>query len=166
MKKTTHWLITKTISDDYNLSGVERFILCIGSILPDLSPSLIYNQHTFRNRYSEFKLREEQLKELKGLRFYLECGRLLHYVGDFFTRPHNRCTFLGSLVGHKSWERALARKFKSEFRGSSPVKCDLYLDHINYLREKRNIEVDYEYIVNEVTYFLYSLMKGRLVEYA
>ena len=89
-----------------------------------------------------------------------ESGKIMHYIADYFTFPHNR-TFDGTLRQHNSYEKNLKNELKAFVKSG---KADVYAEkklkfenlgelddfikdhHREYLGRKRNIDEDIHYI--------------------
>lgn len=91
-----------------------------------------------------------------GVREYYHFGKLLHYVADAFTFPHNRI-FRGNLREHCRYEKELHKRFlymlqesqkqpvQERGRGSE-LECIKKL-HEEYLQQAGNYENDCRYIL-------------------
>ncbi len=100
------------------------------------------------------KLRFSDGSETK--QYYL-LGKLMHYVADSFTFPHNR-EFEGTLGEHVEYERILHEKIGDRLRTDGSIVKNSYLEyrhdvletigtmHARYLGDERNYSTDCSYI--------------------
>lgn len=90
-----------------------------------------------------------------GLMEYYRLGKLMHYVADAFTFPHNQA-FEGTLAAHCTYERKLHKSFESMLSDSTgmflpeAMNCDfnnIQELHDEYMREAGAGETDLKYIM-------------------
>lgn len=106
MRKTSHWLIAKRLSDQYAIKGVSRFLFIFGNLYPDLVPTFAVKYHTFDRWYPWVDL---NLHQFRG---WFTAGRVVHLCCDFFTRPHNELHMLNTK--HIHWEKSLDKLLRSK----------------------------------------------------
>ncbi len=104
MRKKTHVLIAKEVADHLGIVGRERYEFIFGALYPDLVPTVFIKPHTWR-RWHEWA--ERHLTQ--GNAFHRGCA--LHFLCDFYTRPHNVKGFVS--YKHMCWEGDLLRYFKA-----------------------------------------------------
>ena len=123
--------------------------------------------HNFKNMKSVmkrlFKLMEEPSRNII---WYYRLGKLMHYLADSFTYPHND-EFLGDLKHHVMYEEELHQKFDviiSNIKGEK-LEQELIDDlwyrvkdvHREYIESRRNQTDDLKYIV-DVTSKIFSIL--------
>ena len=169
MRKKSHILLARYLADqlivDESLQS-HRKAFCLGSILPDIRPSFVVKKHEYFSTFGEIQEKMLQLVEhgpLEGKErvYWRNFGEVLHYVADYFTFPHNR-TYTGSLYEHSQYEKILKRRLKTCIKSGAAgayVFRDVYfknleeltefvqVSHSSYLRKKRNITEDIQYIL-------------------
>ncbi len=169
MRKKSHILLARYLADqltvDESLQS-HRKAFCLGSILPDIRPSFVVKKHEYFSTFGEIQEKMLQLVEhgpLEGKErvYWRNFGEVLHYVADYFTFPHNR-TYTGSLYEHSQYEKILKRRLKTCIKSGAAgayVFRDVYfknleeltefvqVSHTSYLRKKRNITEDIQYIL-------------------
>ena len=169
MRKKSHILLARYLADqltvDESLQS-HRKAFCLGSILPDIRPSFVVKKHEYFSTFGEIQEKMLQLVEhgpLEGKErvYWRNFGEVLHYVADYFTFPHNR-TYTGSLYEHSQYEKILKRRLKTCIKSGDAgayVFRDVYfknleeltefiqVSHASYLRKKRNITEDIQYIL-------------------
>ena len=169
MRKKSHILLARYLADqltvDESLQS-HRKAFCLGSILPDIRPSFVVKKHEYFSTFGEIQEKMLQLVEhgpLEGKErvYWRTFGEVLHYVADYFTFPHNR-TYTGSLYEHSQYEKILKQRLKICIKSGAAgayVFRDVYfknleeltefiqVSHTSYLRKKRNITEDIQYIL-------------------
>ena len=169
MRKKSHILLARYLADqltvDESLQS-HRKAFCLGSILPDIRPSFVVKKHEYFSTFGEIQEKMLQLVEhgpLEGKErvYWRNFGEVLHYVADYFTFPHNR-TYTGSLYEHSQYEKILKKRLKICIKSGAAgayVFRDVYfknleeltefiqVSHTSYLRKKRNITEDIQYIL-------------------
>lgn len=169
MRKKSHILLARFLADqltvDESLQS-HRKAFCLGSILPDIRPSFVVKKHEYFSTFGEIQEKMLQLVEhgpLEGKErvYWRNFGEVLHYVADYFTFPHNR-TYTGSLYEHSQYEKILKQRLKICIKSGAAgayVFRDVYfknleeltefiqVSHTSYLRKKRNITEDIQYIL-------------------
>lgn len=123
-------------------------------------------KHEYFSTFGEIQEKMLQLVEhgpLEGKErvYWRNFGEVLHYVADYFTFPHNR-TYTGSLYEHSQYEKILKQRLKICIKSGAAgayVFRDVYfknleeltefiqVSHTSYLRKKRNITEDIQYIL-------------------
>ena len=178
MRKKSHILLARYLADqltvDESLQS-HRKAFCLGSILPDIRPSFVVKKHEYFSTFGEIQEKMLQLVEhgpLEGKErvYWRNFGEVLHYVADYFTFPHNR-TYTGSLYEHSQYEKILKQRLKICIKSGAAgayVFRDVYfknleeltefiqVSHTSYLRKKRNITEDIQYILM----VCYQVIKG------
>ncbi|MCI7628774.1 MAG: zinc dependent phospholipase C family protein [Blautia glucerasea] len=169
MRKKSHILLARYLADqltvDESLQS-HRKAFCLGSILPDIRPSFVVKKHEYFSTFGEIQEKMLQLVEhgpLEGKErvYWRNFGEVLHYMADYFTFPHNR-TYTGSLYEHSQYEKILKQRLKTCIKNGDAgayVFRDVYfknleeltefiqVSHTSYLRKKRNITEDIQYIL-------------------
>lgn len=140
----------------------------LGSILPDCKPSFLTTKHEFDGTFDKLKSDMKKLTianddNINNKRAYWRnLGQVIHYVADYFTFPHN-ITYDGSLRDHCAYEKHLKLKLKEYIKSGEAernitrfVKFEslealfqfIVKAHEEYLKVKRSVREDCEYIVN------------------
>lgn len=169
MRKKSHILLARYLADqltvDESLQS-HRKAFCLGSILPDIRPSFVVKKHEYFSTFGEIQEKMLQLVEhgpLEGKErvYWRNFGEVLHYVADYFTFPHNR-TYTGSLYEHSQYEKILKQRLKIciksgaagayvfrnvYFKNLEELTEFIQVSHTSYLRKKRNITEDIQYIL-------------------
>lgn len=169
MRKKSHILLARYLADQLTVDErlqSHRKAFCLGSILPDIRPSFVVKKHEYFSTFGEIQEKMLQLVEhgpLEGKErvYWRNFGEVLHYVADYFTFPHNR-TYTGSLYEHSQYEKILKQRLKICIKSGAAgayVFRDVYfknleeltefiqVSHTSYLRKKRNITEDIQYIL-------------------
>ena len=153
MIKITHGYIGKVVADYLNLSGINKFALILGNIVPDFLPSCFYLPHTYSSWYKWFNAKRYDLVNLSGYRYYYELGKEMHLCCDFFTRPHNRGVS-GFIAGHHIWEVKLHRCVLENFKLETNVEDSVAMLHHLYLCNASTVEDDVKYASKGVSRLL------------
>jgi len=156
---------------DYPVIKILRQAFILGSIEPDYNPITYlrgtikkqrFRGHNFENAHDYIetlidKIEAENISEIK--RCYL-LGKLIHYVADAFTFPHNKA-FTGSLAEHCLYEKGLHGYMVNKLKNTLIVSVRIapakrlieQIDEIHrqYLKERQSYVTDCRYILNAVT---------------
>lgn len=155
---------------DTEMSEHEKQAFLFGCIEPDFNPltylrGSIRNQtfrgHNYENAHAYIRLliyRLEQ-EEIGGMHRYYLLGKLLHYVADAFTFPHNQA-FPGTLREHCQYEKilheymldTLERKWQKHAACEQSGKLMKQIEqmHEAYEIEDAGYETDCTYILRAV----------------
>lgn len=169
MRKKSHISLTKYLI--HNMNSEELFThrksFYMGSILPDCVPSFITKRHTIDETFDILKQEIRKITErfdvTQGINSYYcrHLGIITHYIADYFTFPHNSI-FKGTIKEHCSYENDLKKSFRKYVGDASTQKgrnenlvfrtvediCEfISLMHEKYLKAKKEVKVDCEYIV-------------------
>ncbi|MDO4276531.1 MAG: zinc dependent phospholipase C family protein [Eubacteriales bacterium] len=145
----------------------HRKAFCLGNILPDIRPSFLTKKHEFFGTFEEIQdkikvLVENEPGECKERVYWRQFGEVIHYMADYFTFPHNK-TYTGTLIEHGQYEKALKKNLKTCiksgeahchvksamcFENLSQLTEFIKTSHASYLRKKRNVAEDINYILN------------------
>lgn len=180
MRTIDHLFLGKYLANRYMdcESEVNRRAFVIGNILPDIN-FMTY----FRGFLSKGELRGHNYEQIKpvisklfkslgrrnkkyGLYDYLRLGKLMHYVADAFTYPHNEC-FKGTLKAHIDYEESLHTAFKEfgqdSFRYIYYIKGDTLMDKFLSLHDEFLNNADDLYWNVECIYTAANLTMDKLV---
>lgn len=169
MRKKSHILLARYLADQMALEQSlqsHRKAFCLGSILPDIKPSFITKKHEYFGTFEEIRekmkmLTEHSPSEGKERVYWRRFGEVMHYLADYFTFPHNR-TYTGSLYQHNKYEKLLKKRLKDYiesgaasahafrpmyFESLADLTEFIRISHFSYLRKKRNITEDINYIL-------------------
>jgi len=136
MRKKTHILIARDVADHIGLVGVERFEFILGSLYPDLVPTVFIKPHTWRRWYG---WAERHLTQ--GSAFHRGCA--LHFLCDFYTRPHNIKGFVS--YRHMKWEGELLKYFNIHHVVWCNCHASLEGLHSKYLKTVGGVETDWRF---------------------
>lgn len=114
MRKKSHIALARGIVSGLSLQETlhHKISLYVGSIWPDCTPSFLTKRHTLAQTMDLFM--KEMVKFIKkydidkgmNARMTFRMGKILHYVADYFTLPHNT-HFMGTLKEHCVYEEKL-----------------------------------------------------------
>ena len=144
----------------------HRKAFCLGSILPDIRPSFVTKKHEYFGTFEEIQekiraLVEHGPSEGKERVYWRNFGEVMHYMADYFTFPHNK-TYTGNLYEHNKYEKILKQRLKiyiksgaasvhafapMHFEDLADLTDFIRISHASYLRKKRNITEDINYIL-------------------
>ncbi|GLB28494.1 hypothetical protein LAD12857_04170 [Lacrimispora amygdalina] len=173
MKTKDHEELSRYLMEQFEYPIKKNLIhaLILGSIEPDYNPITYLRGsmklqklrgHNFENAHTCIeklirKLDTQSMSEVK--RCYL-LGKLIHYVADAFTFPHNKA-FNGSLSEHCAYEKELHFYMKTMLNRDSfcwgqafpeeNLMEQIDLIHGRYLEEQQTYVADCYYILNAVT---------------
>lgn len=123
MKLRTHYILTKIAAEYSGLSFLERSAFCIGSLIPDLSPTQFIHPHFYARSAGYVQSRLESTANRGLLARLFEYGKMAHYASDFCCSVHSSGG-VGNVREHILYERALNRYakknkelLKAEFKG-------------------------------------------------
>ena len=145
----------------------QRAAFRFGSVEPDLNcttylKGILHGNGVHGHNYTQVMPRIERLlRELSeieedGLLAWYRLGKLLHFVADAFTYPHNSC-FPGTLRDHMRYEAQLAVYFRWTLHGGAPVPVQqdsrlllsmIQAQHERYLSECMGRENDARFILD------------------
>ena len=153
MRKKSHILLARYLADqltvDESLQS-HRKAFCLGSILPDIRPSFVVKKHEYFSTFGEIQEKMLQLVEhgpLEGKErvYWRNFGEVLHYVADYFT--YEKILKQRLKICIKSGA-AGAYVFRDVyFKNLEELTEFIQVSHTSYLRKKRNITEDIQYIL-------------------
>lgn len=169
MRKKSHILLARYLADQMVLETSlqsHRKAFCLGSILPDIRPSFVTKKHEYFGTFEEIQekiraLVEHGPSEGKERVYWRNFGEVMHYMADYFTFPHNK-TYTGNLYEHNKYEKILKQRLKAyiesgaasahafapmHFQNLADLTDFIRISHASYLRKKRNITEDINYIL-------------------
>ena len=157
MRTADHMNLSRYIMDhmDAGASKLQKAAFIFGSIEPDIN-MLTYFRGSIRG---EEKLRGHNY-EMGTVRQSFLLGKLVHYVADSFTYPHNSI-FPGNLREHCQYETEL-HDYVNQMISSDNVNLDSiddgidiveYLEeiHYRYVSEALGCENDYRHITHAIS---------------
>lgn len=158
------YLLSKT---NMEMSEREKQAFLFGNIEPDFNwftylRGSIWHQafhgHNYENAhdYIAWLIYRMEHEKLSGVRKYYVLGKLLHYVADAFTFPHNSA-FPGTIVEHCRYEKVLSGCMQEVLRQGRSLR-PIYepqkslMEQFEQMHEAYEIEeMGYE---NDCTYIL------------
>lgn len=174
MRTADHMNLSRYIMDhmDVGASKLQKAAFVFGSIEPDINMLTYFRGsihgeeklrgHNYENvlRYMEKLTRRLEKGGMGTIRQSFLLGKLIHYVADSFTYPHNSI-FPGNLREHCQYETELhdyVNKMVSSV-GVNMESIDDERDIMEYLREMHDryasgvpgCENDYRYITNAIS---------------
>lgn len=155
---------------DTEMSEHEKQAFLFGNIEPDFNP-LTYLRGSIRNQtfrghnyenahdYIAWLIYRMEHEELSGARKYYVLGKMLHYVADAFTFPHNKA-FSGTLREHCQYEKVLhgcmqevlkrGRNLRPAYEPKKSLMKQIEQMHEAYEIEDAGYQTDCTYILNAV----------------
>ena len=145
--------------------SVRRIAFIFGSIEPDIAlPTYLKGSfhgrklhgHDYDNMIVRIQHVLEKLREGRGsgiVQSY-RLGKLMHYIADSFTFPHNR-SFSGTLREHMLYEDGLEEVLRKSLKEGliplqqdeeSPDHCYISRKHDEYMKAENTMEADAFYI--------------------
>lgn len=154
----------------------------LGCVEPDmnvttyLKGSLSYQPlrgHNYPNTapYIKALLEKLQHSEKTGVLYCYRLGKLIHYVTDAFTYPHNQ-NFAGSLRDHVRYEQTIERTFESALSAqkASPIAYEgntvyafFSTKHEQYLTRQPGAETDISFVLKVIPCIFQRLLKHAVV---
>lgn len=151
----------------------------LGCIEPDLNPATylkgtLYGErlrgHNYLNRkpYMEKLFQEISDTEQDGVLFYYRIGKLVHYLTDAFTCPHNSI-FKGTIKEHVDYEKLLEQFFLEQlkdytFKPQKWFRTELWQKvsgkHDRYMLEEAGIMTDTRFTMEIIPSVVMSLCSG------
>lgn len=149
MRGESHLKLGQYLCGCYLQAIPRRYIYAflIGCIEPDRNPTTYFkgsmrfqwlrghNYLNSRRFIRRISMRLEKRKKL-GLWDYYTLGKLIHYITDAFTYPHN-VSFPKDMSAHIAYEKALQKHFIAFIENNprfSPVSTKSVMDTINHYR--------------------------------
>lgn len=150
-------------------SNIKRRFFILGCIQPDFNP-LTYLKGSFKNKtlhghnfensfnYLKKKVGKLNAKEKLNAIDYYNLGKVIHYLADDFTYPHNT-EFPENVIEHRRYEKDLHRVFKEYLNNDNKRLNYSYLSkqnimdflvkkHDEYMEDKPTFLRDCKYILN------------------
>ncbi len=174
MRTADHMNLSRYIMDhmDTGASKLQKAVFVFGSIEPDINMLTYFRGsihgeeklrgHNYENvmKYMEKLTKKLEKGRMGTVRQSFILGKLVHYVADSFTYPHNSI-FPGTLREHCQYETEL-HDYVNKMISSVGVNMDSIddeLDIVEYLREMHDryasavpgCENDYRYITNAIS---------------
>lgn len=172
MNKRGHIVITGSIIETN--SEIEKKIIILGSIMPDILVHTYLKGHTWEKMNRKILNKIENFSEWGSFNIIscLTIGWILHYVEDFFTMPHNP-VFQGSVKEHVAYEKRLTTYLlnpEQKYEINKPATQTEFRNrmenlHNEYLRSEMSVQNDVKYISIAVrtvySYLLPSMKKNQ-----
>lgn len=160
-------------------SVIHQKIFILGCIEPDFNmfsylkgsmkcQKLRGHNYGSSNSYTLHVLEKLQSKKNWTLRDYYRLGKLMHYLADAFTYPHND-GFIGTLWDHRVYEahlhlyfEAYLRKYSGENVKDYPKNVRKFIAefHKQYIRSSGNFNNDTEFIIQVTSQVMRALAHG------
>ena len=191
MRKKSHLSLAGYLIRELGLKELEKYkkSFYFGSILPDLSPKMITSPHEFTTTFEDLqrsirKITENRKEtELSARAVWRNIGVILHYLGDYFTFPHNT-SYDGNLKDHCLYERDMKYCLR-EYVRTSEAKMIFKRQHVAarqilsvndllegiakahriYMKEQHTVETDCRWIVEQCSKVLIYLAMTVSEEY-
>ncbi len=178
----SHIMLSLATCKLYSFSFLNGLAFRFGSVEPDINVST-YLKGTFSGRkfsghmYPNIIPRMEKLQrklveaERYGILYHYRLGKLIHYISDAFTFPHN-VTFPGSLGEHMLYEDdleiALLKRLGEKNLRHYPLIYTNALSfvkrlHDEYLTFEGNVEKDTDYIIRCTLSVTYAFLAKSLM---
>lgn len=168
MQTRDHKMLAELFADEMGQDIPELYkkALVLGSVEPDVNPFTYlhgfakgerFHGHNYENILSVMRRLFHSVQKERGfgVRKYYRLGKLMHYVADVFTFPHNK-EFCGDLKEHCGYESALHDRFRDHLQEQSAAGMAeegigsfyrLEVLHGEYLKEAGNCDIDCRYIL-------------------
>ncbi len=183
MRKKSHIALAQYLvreSRDKELQK-HKYAFYLGSILPDIKPSFIYERHEIAQTFPKVQEQIKYLSDLEsgkgenGTKYYRHLGEVSHYLADYFTYPHNR-KFTGGFKEHCSYEQELKKKLRQHIvSGKAASRKKKYIEfaapealfdfvkksHQDYLLQQNTVEGDISHIIPINSQVLKSITKFK-----
>lgn len=151
-----------------SVTGLNRFALKLGCILPDLLVHTYLKGHTWKGSHESLEVMLSQLEKEGSVNFlsFLRLGYATHYIEDYFTFPHNE-NFHKGFFSHIAYERRLSQFIRkdrdalAEVQPGCPLSEELirqYIDqkHEDYLKQEPGEANDVGYMMPAVSKIIQS----------
>jgi len=183
LKTASHKLLGQyLITDLYGLSArryEKAFIF--GCVEPDYNPltylrgscqARFFKGHNFKNAKPCIMRLIQKLQQRKrwGIREFYLLGKLIHYIADAFTYPHNEF-YKNSIIAHLRYEESLHNFLQKKigmmpgllqrYIGASAVEY-IFLTHQQYSAASTGLLTDVQYIVDTTTMILSMFELGTI----
>ncbi len=168
MRMKDHKMLAEFLASEIegSISNIYVKAFVLGNIEPDCNPFTYLHGwllgrklhgHNYENILPVMRKMfcSLQKKECFGIQEYYHLGKLIHYVADAFTFPHNQ-VFEGNLRTHCEYERNLHKKFecmlkkqKNIFQTETLIQGfhNIEILHEKYMHEAGTREGDCKYIM-------------------
>lgn len=178
MTTKSHYYFSSYLFRNYIPSGTvsEYAAFLLGCVWPDMNLMTYLNGslygrwfrgHDYQNMLPYVWSLFERTKtgSATGFLFYYRVGKIVHYLTDACTYPHNTL-FEGNMRAHTKYEKELERHFKKVLAAPAPrpkmwKKDALYikflLRHKAYLEEKPGVVTDIRFTMEVVPAVMRSL---------
>lgn len=127
MKLRTHFIIAKIAAEYAGFTFWERNAVCIGSLIPDLSPMQFIHRHFYAKSGEYVQKKLERLSGRNSLLALLIYGKMAHYVCDFCCSVHSSGS-IGNIREHIQYERAL-NHYALEKYDLLKAECENFREH-------------------------------------
>ena len=168
MRKKSHISLARYMVENLDDEELKkhRWSFYMGSILPDIKPSFLYERHEIGGTFPAL-----------SRRYFLDLGQISHYLADYFTYPHNEI-YEGGFREHCSYEEELKHSLRSylktgeakhlhadgAYRELPPedisAVCGFILKaHREYIDRKHGVEDDIRHIVEVNQWALAGMLR-------
>lgn len=151
MRKKTHIAVAAFLSRELQLEELTKYrkSFYLGSILPDLTPSIVTEPHQFAITFEGLKMKMQEIAQIRDLEeqkrsLWRSMGVILHYLADYFTFPHND-SYTGSLKDHCIYEGDLKHQMRAyvasrDARSIFEKQCRIMTESVSLADLFANIE--------------------------
>lgn len=183
METKSHVILAKYLLEQIpELDSVKyQKVFILGCIEPDfnmfsyLKGSLKcqkFRGHNYNSssNYSAHALEKLQSKRHWGLLEYYRLGKLMHYLSDAFTYPHND-NFRGTLREHRAYEARLHMCFTAYLKQCGKENAKEYIEdvsgyigefHRQYMRTSGDVNNDAKFITQATSRVMRALAHGLM----
>lgn len=171
MRRKSHWMLGCRLIHDWmtEIPSLQSYAFLIGCVQPDFNcfsylkgsaseECDCLKGHNFQNAFAFIQKVCDELSSRKrwSIRSYYRFGKLIHYICDAFTHPHNS-HFPGDLKAHILYEHALQHYFLKHLPEKGTWIGDYGMDslisvieeaHTQYMREPGGMQTDTEYALS------------------
>lgn len=179
MKRESHILLGTYLLENMQASTAQRYekAFLFGCIEPDINVFTYFKGsmrvkllrgHNFKNseRCVSRTIEKIPAEGCRNMKDYYRLGKLIHYVSDAFTYPHNDFCEDG-IRQHRRYEGELNCHFKSslgsvqseQFAGGGETVLDtIRLLHRRYSGEMRDVDTDTTFIISTAEFVFNGLI--------
>lgn len=187
MKTIDHMILGKCLVDKHlrNAKRKQQKAFLMGCIVPDINPftylkgSIKYQKfqgHNYPNSKKAIKRYMDMLSfsQFYSCKDYYRLGKLIHYIADAFTFPHNM-QFQDTLKMHVAYEEELHTAFVNirmmgnfqEDITETYNKHDLFeyfiKTHQEYLKNRSSMQDDLHYITKMLETIVANILKDKKI---
>ena len=160
MRKKSHIAVAAFLSRELQLEELTKYrkSFYLGSILPDLTPSIVTEPHQFGITFENLKTKMQEISQISDAEeqqrsLWRSIGVILHYLADYFTFPHND-SYTGNLKDHCVYEGDLKHQMRAyvasrDARVIFEKQCRIMTESVSLADLFENIEKAHREYMNQ-----------------